>query len=99
MRITILTAGSRGDIQPYLALALALKQVGHHVKLATHLNFKEWIESYGIEYAQLGGNPRELGESEEAHQWVEAGRNLVKYVKSFKQAMIPLLTQLLVDCW
>lgn len=39
MHITILTIGSRGDVQPFIALGLGLKQAGHHVQLATHSNF------------------------------------------------------------
>jgi sterol 3beta-glucosyltransferase len=44
LRFTCLTIGSRGDVQPYIALAKGLQADGHHVKIATHLEFKEWIE-------------------------------------------------------
>ena len=40
MHITILTVGSRGDVQPFIALGVGLKQAGHQVRLATHYNFK-----------------------------------------------------------
>ena len=39
MKIAILTAGSRGDTQPYIALGVALQAMGHSVRLATHENF------------------------------------------------------------
>lgn len=42
---TFLTIGSRGDVQPYIALAKPLMADGHRVKIATHGEFKEWIES------------------------------------------------------
>jgi hypothetical protein len=45
MRFTFLTIGSRGDVQPYIALAKGLLADGHKVKIATHGEFKEWIES------------------------------------------------------
>ena len=45
MRFTILTIGSRGDVQPYIALAKGLMADGHRVKIATHAEFKGWIES------------------------------------------------------
>ncbi len=48
MKILISTFGSRGDIQPYLALAVGLGQAGHRVTLATSYNFTEWIQSYGV---------------------------------------------------
>lgn len=33
---TCLTIGSRGDVQPYIALALRLQKDGHHVVIVTH---------------------------------------------------------------
>ena len=45
LRVTCLTIGSRGDVQPYIALAKGLMADGHQVKIATHKEFKEWIES------------------------------------------------------
>jgi len=45
MHITCLTIGSRGDVQPYVALAKGLIADGHKVRIATHGEFKEWIES------------------------------------------------------
>lgn len=44
LRFTCLTIGSRGDVQPYIALAKGLKADGHRVKIATHLEFKDWVE-------------------------------------------------------
>ncbi|KAG8861039.1 Sterol 3-beta-glucosyltransferase [Serendipita sp. 411] len=60
LRFTCLTIGSRGDVQPYIALAKGLKADGHRVKIATHLEFKDWVEGHGIEYAYVGGDPAEL---------------------------------------
>ena len=39
VRITILAMGSRGDVQPYLGLALGLKDVGYEVVFAAYTNF------------------------------------------------------------
>lgn len=60
LRITLLTIGSRGDVQPYIALGKGLIADGHKVKIATHAEFKEWIESHGMEYGHVGGDPAEL---------------------------------------
>lgn len=60
LRITCLTIGSRGDVQPYIALCKGLLAEGHKPKIATHLEFKPWIESHGIEFASVGGDPAEL---------------------------------------
>ncbi|ESK98185.1 udp-glucose:sterol glycosyltransferase [Moniliophthora roreri MCA 2997] len=60
LHFTFLTIGSRGDVQPYIALAKGLMADGHRVRIATHGEFKEWIESYGIEFGYVGGDPAEL---------------------------------------
>lgn len=48
--ITILCAGSRGDFQPYIALAQQLIKGGKEVRIAGPDNFAEFIEAYGINY-------------------------------------------------
>lgn len=45
LHFTFLTIGSRGDVQPYIALAKGLMSDGHKCRIATHGEFKEWIES------------------------------------------------------
>jgi sterol 3beta-glucosyltransferase len=60
MNITCLTIGSRGDVQPYIALCIGLMKDGHKTKIATHAEFKDWIEGYGIEFAPVEGDPAEL---------------------------------------
>ncbi len=60
LRITCLTIGSRGDVQPYIALCKGLMADGHKTRIATHLEFKEWVESYGIDFKPVDGDPAEL---------------------------------------
>ncbi|KZV92112.1 UDP-Glycosyltransferase/glycogen phosphorylase [Exidia glandulosa HHB12029] len=60
LRFTFLTIGSRGDVQPYIALGKGLVADGHRVKIATHGEFKDWIESHGLEFGYVGGDPAEL---------------------------------------
>lgn len=55
-----LTIGSRGDVQPYIALGVRLMKDGHKVVIVTHDEFKGWIEGYGIEHRQAGGDPTAL---------------------------------------
>lgn len=47
--ITILCSGSRGDFQPYIALAQEIKSRGYDVRITGSSDFKDFIESYGIE--------------------------------------------------
>ncbi|KDN36425.1 glycosyltransferase family 1 protein [Tilletiaria anomala UBC 951] len=60
LHITMLSIGSRGDVQPYIALAKALMADGHRVRIATHDEFSAWIEGHNIEFSAVGGDPAEL---------------------------------------
>jgi sterol 3beta-glucosyltransferase len=54
MRIVIPTIGSRGDIQPFIALAQGLMRAGHAVTLASHPVMKVLIEAHGVTFAPIG---------------------------------------------
>lgn len=60
LNIVIQIVGSRGDVQPFVALGRTLKDFGHRVRLATHRKFKEFVEGAGLEFFNIGGNPEEL---------------------------------------
>lgn len=52
-----LTIGSRGDVQPYIALALGLKKQRHQVTIVTHEEYKDWVQGFGINHRTAGGDP------------------------------------------
>jgi sterol 3beta-glucosyltransferase len=56
MKIVLVTFGSRGDVQPMLALALAIQREGHDVLLAGPPERAEWAGEYGCPYQSLGNN-------------------------------------------
>jgi vancomycin aglycone glucosyltransferase len=60
MRILLSSIGSRGDVQPLLALALELQALGHTPRLCVAPNFKDWIESYGLECVPIGPDLKQL---------------------------------------
>ncbi|KAL3477802.1 hypothetical protein BJX99DRAFT_121948 [Aspergillus californicus] len=60
LRITCLTIGSRGDVQPYIALCKGLLAEGHKPKIATHAEFEPWIRGHGIDFGLVDGDPAEL---------------------------------------
>jgi sterol 3beta-glucosyltransferase len=55
-----LTIGSRGDVQPYIALGRGLQKEGHKVTIVTHEEYKEWVTGFGIDHRTAGGDPGEL---------------------------------------
>jgi sterol 3beta-glucosyltransferase len=73
MRITILTYGSRGDVQPFLPLSLQLIEAGHSVKLAAPFRFKSYVQEHGINFVSLAGDPEDL-----SRRMNNAGHNFVK---------------------
>ncbi|KAJ3215514.1 hypothetical protein HDU67_000302 [Dinochytrium kinnereticum] len=60
MSIVILIVGSRGDVQPFIALGKELKKYGHRVRLATHSIFRQFVTENGLEFYPLAGDPNEL---------------------------------------
>lgn len=49
MRIVIIAPGSRGDIQPYVALGVGLKRAGHEARIVTTVDHTQLVKSYGLE--------------------------------------------------
>ncbi|MFW5691750.1 MAG: glycosyltransferase [Chloroflexota bacterium] len=60
MRVALLTYGSRGDVQPFVALGVSLKAAGHQVRLAAPGRFAAFVTGYGLEFHPLPGDPAEL---------------------------------------
>ncbi|CAF0947201.1 unnamed protein product [Adineta steineri] len=60
LAIVMLIIGTRGDIQPFIALGKALLRYGHRVRLATHETFRSFVREQGLEFYPLGGNPADL---------------------------------------
>ena len=85
MKITILTYGSRGDVQPFLPLSLGLMARGHAVKLAAPSRFKTLVEGYGIKFVPLAGEPEEL-----SRQMNNAGFNPIAMIRDFIQHAIEI---------
>ena len=73
MRIAIIASGSRGDVQPYIALGKGLHEAGHTVWLLTHHNFEALVVACGLEFWPLRGNVQEVAESEEMRALLEKG--------------------------
>lgn len=73
MKIAILALGSRGDVQPYVALGLGLKQAGNTVCLVTPQNFESLVTSHGLEFWSMRGNVQDVIESQEMRDLLDKG--------------------------
>jgi vancomycin aglycone glucosyltransferase len=66
MRVLLSTIGSRGDVQPLVALAMQLKVLGQDVRLCVPPDFREWIESLGVPVTPIGPEVRKFAASRPA---------------------------------
>ena len=99
MRVVVLAVGSRGDVQPYVALGLGLQRAGYHVVVATHAPFRELVTERGLQFRPVGGNPREIIESEAGQAWLRSGRNPIEFYRAFVRLARPLMQHGLADTW
>ncbi|KAF9889619.1 hypothetical protein FE257_007127 [Aspergillus nanangensis] len=60
LNIVIFVVGSRGDVQPFIAVGKELQKHGHRVRLATHLVFRDFVLQHGLEFFNIGGDPAQL---------------------------------------
>jgi len=64
MRILILTFGTRGDVQPYVALAHAAIAAGHDAAVCTAEGFRPLVENSGVPYLPMSNDMLDLIQSE-----------------------------------
>jgi vancomycin aglycone glucosyltransferase len=63
MRILLSTIGSRGDVQPLVALGLQLKELGQDVHMCVPPDFRDWIEGLGMTVTSIGPELRSTGKT------------------------------------
>lgn len=62
MKILITTFGTRGDIQPFVALGIGLKQTGHDVGICTSEGYKSFVEEYQLDYVFMSNELLQLSQ-------------------------------------
>ena len=97
MKICLVTLGTRGDVQPYLALGLALQARGHRVVLAAPENFADWVLSKGLAFQAMGLDMEAFLQSPEirkvlAGNWFALGR-------IWRQTVGPMMSEMLDATW
>ncbi|EJC98880.1 UDP-Glycosyltransferase/glycogen phosphorylase [Fomitiporia mediterranea MF3/22] len=94
MHFVCLTIGSRGDVQPYIALGRTLLQEGHSVSIVTHAEYKEWVEGWGIRHRTAGGDPGALMKLSVEHKMFSP-----QFFKESLGNFRTWLDDLLADAW
>ena len=97
LNIVIQVVGSRGDVQPFVALGSELLRRGHRVRLATHNTFSEFVRKAGLEFYPIGGDPAEL------MAYMVKNPGLIPRMSSLREGEIQkkrkMVAQMLDGCW
>jgi len=95
MRITIIANGSRGDVQPFVALGVGLRAAGFTVHVAAPTPFRTFVEERGLVFEDLEFDPRQVLTDELGQAWLETGHNPFGFIGRLKPIVEPLMDQFL----
>lgn len=99
MPIVLTAIGTRGDVQPLTALALALRARGHPVRLLVGANFRDWVASYGLETATTSVDIQGMMDSRWGREWSEKGANPLRQLRAMQGLIDEFGWQLAEDIW
>ncbi|MGD9091469.1 MAG: glycosyltransferase [Anaerolineales bacterium] len=102
MNIFIVTAGSRGDVQPYVALGVGLKDAGHSVTICTCSSFESFITAHGLDYGYMNNDFIKLVDSEAGREAMESGGNvfgLLKTMVTMMKEAKAIIREMTKDAW
>ncbi len=83
--ITILCAGSRGDFQPYIALAQRLMKTGKHVRIVGNKSFESFITEYGIGFFPISADIESLNIDPKVLEAASTADNPLKMLLAFNK--------------
>ena len=79
--IVMIAPGSRGDIQPYIALGQGLRRAGHTVRIVTNKDFESLVTSYSLEIWPVDINIQAALQTQETSAAVERGGLVASFRK------------------
>lgn len=98
MKVTFLTLGTRGDVQPYLALSKELIKNGHEALICTGGSFKNFIQENGVAFHEAAIDLMAILESEEGRKLLNGGSfNIFKLLKYAKEVITPAYRESMND--
>jgi sterol 3beta-glucosyltransferase len=98
MRITIAAIGSRGDIQPYIALGAGLQRAGYEVSLSAPAMFRELIAAYGLRHLPVSVNPKQIVEHPSMQAASRSGNPFLLIRSMFREGL-PLIRTYLEEVY
>ena len=97
--ITFIAYGTRGDVQPAIALGKSLHQRGHTVRILAGANFAGWIQQHGLIPLPTRIDMQALMASQGGRDWVEKGHNPVMQMRIMGQLLDKHGMQIARDAW
>lgn len=97
MRIDIVAVGSRGDVQPCVALGLGLQRAGHRIRLVTLAGFAELVA--GLHHLTIGGDVGRVAATAEGRAWAARRRGVLAFVRGFVRVATTLIETGIRDYW
>ncbi len=76
MQISIVVSGSRGDVQPYVALGQGLKMAGYGVRVLASEDFESLTTEAGLGFCSIGDSVEAIIQSDEWRKTTENGNFL-----------------------
>jgi len=95
MRIALIAIGSRGDVQPYVALGLGLKDSGHDVCIVTHAIFENFVRDAQLDFGLIRQNPQQALQSNLGQ--AALNDNSTRSLQSFSKLINESLSQIFAD--
>lgn len=96
MRINLLTAGTRGDVQPAIALGVGLKKAGFNVQLVAFEEFRALTGIYGLDFFPLQARVQELMKPS-LTGLVDSGAAVFRFVPELLKLFRELFLQMTAD--
>ncbi|MGE5071892.1 MAG: glycosyltransferase [Anaerolineae bacterium] len=98
MKITILAVGTRGDVQPYVALGRGLCRRGHAVRLAAAADFETFVRAHGLDFARLDANFRDLMQADGLQHGMQS-RNPLRRMQEVMGLVQETVRRFAADTW
>lgn len=100
MRIAIFTLGTRGDVQPYVALANQAVKKGHRAVICTGKTFEKFITDHDIEFAPAESDLMAMLQTKEGQDVFNNGvKHIFTTVKYMKEVVNPAYRKTLDQFW
>ena len=97
MNISVVAVGTRGDVEPHMALAVRLAARGHRVTLAAPLDFAEQSRARGLNFHPIDVSFRDLFGSSAGAALLASGNKSFGFLRQLQRVAVPIAEQVVSD--